>query len=402
VEAIVCPRLLEHESEIPAIEAFFDGKSLDALCLIPGNFTLDHVMPLAAQALGLPTLLWGLPTRQAWGALVAVQQTVLPFKELRLPYRFVVSRLEDARVWDRVMPFLRAAALLRRLRGSRIGVMGWRAEGMSDATFDELALRETFGVQVVNLGLTRYSRTMVALPDAEVEAAWAEARPRYRTEALPDDVGRHGIRSYLAMKRLVAEEGLDAVTMECFHDHLGTPCLGFSMFNDQGTAAPCENDVMAAIVMMAGQMLTGEPTFHTDIVEADLTEGTAILHHCGNMPHRLAADERPILRPIRPNVGPGAFGPTIQTTMRAGPVTAVNLVGRRGSLRLAALEGTAIGHATDMPGSGAKVRYDGDLEKVLEALGNAGYGHHFALVQGHVRREMAEWCGLVGIECFRG
>ncbi len=68
-------------------------------------------------------------------------------------------------------------------------------------------------------------------------------------------------------------------------------------------------------------MLTGQPTFHADIVEADLGENTAILHHCGNMPLELAADAKPILKPIRETAGPGAFGPTIKTTMRPGAVS---------------------------------------------------------------------------------
>jgi L-arabinose isomerase len=37
------------------------------------------------------------------------------------------------------------------------------------------------------------------------------------------------------------------------------------------------------------------------------------------------------------------------------------------------------------------------LAEALENLGNAGYGHHFALVQGHVGLELNEWCQLSGI-----
>jgi L-fucose isomerase-like protein len=395
VEIVSCPHLLESEADIPPLRSFLADQQPDALFLISGNFTLDHVMPLLAQAVGLPTLLWALPSREAWGALVAIQQTLFPFKELGLPYKFVTGKLDDARVWARALPFLRACAVVHGLHGLRLGLMGWRAEGMSDVVFDELALRKTFGVQLVNLGLTRYTRTLQEIPEEAVAVAWSEIRPSFDTAQLPEKVGRYGARSYLALKRLADEEDLQAVTLECFHDHLGGPCMGFCLMNDQGIPAPCENDIHAAILMAVGQMLSGEPTFHADIVEADYERNTAVMHHCGNLPLGLAAPfPKPGLKPIRESVGPGAFGPTIQAWMKPGPVTAINLVGGARGLRVAALEGEVLAEKVDLPGSGALMAFSHDLAASLEALGNAGYGHHFVIVTGHHAAELAEWCAL--------
>jgi L-fucose isomerase-like protein len=399
VEIVSCDHLLESERDISAIVDRLSDKDLDGICLIPGNFTLDHIMPLFAQEMGLPVILWGLPTLEAWGALVAVQQTVFPFKELGLPFRFITRRLDDQLVWERVLPYVRACALQKRLKGKRIGTMGWRAQGMSDVVFDELALRNTFGVQLVNIGLMRYTRAMMSVPEHEADKAWGEIQNYFDTTDLPDEVGLYGTRSYLAMKQFVEQENLQAATLECFHDHLGGPCLGFCMLNDQGVAAPCENDVSAAILMIAGQLLSGEPTFHTDIIEADYSKNTAIFHHCGNLPLRLAASDRqPALKPIRETAGPGAYGPTIQAWMKSGPVTAANLVGGRDTLRMCALEGEILPERENLPGSGAVLAFPFDLANALEALGNQGYGHHFVLIQGHVGRDLAEWCVMTNIQ----
>jgi L-arabinose isomerase len=78
-------------------------------------------------------------------------------------------------------------------------------------------------------------------------------------------------------------------------------------------------------------------------------------------------------------------------------VTAVNLVGRKGSMRVAALLGEAVPYELEFPGSAAKVVFPFSLAEALENLGNAGFGHHFALVQGHVGLEIKEWCQLLGI-----
>jgi L-fucose isomerase-like protein len=201
------------------------------------------------------------------------------------------------------------------------------------------------------------------------------------------------------MKQLAQEETLQAVTVECFHDHLGGPCLGCSLFNDQGIAAACESDVPGALLMTVGQMLSGEPTFHVDIIKADLAESSAVLHHCGNLPRRLAADPGHVgLRAIPAHVGPGAFGPTIQATMAPGPVTVANLVGRRGTLRVCALEGEAVPYRLEFPGSAAKAVFPFDLASGLQQIGQRGFGHHFVVMRGHVAGELSDWCELAGVE----
>jgi L-fucose isomerase-like protein len=401
VDLIVSPRLLEYEKDIPPLVEFFRDQAIDAVLLIPGNFTLDHVLPMAAQAIGLPTILWGIPTQEAWGALVCVHQTLYPFFELGLPYCYVVGELGDARAWDKAISYAQAAAIVRHLKGMRIGLMGWRAQGMSDTAFDELALREVFGVQVVNVGLTRYTRAVDAVGDIEIDQAWGELKPGLKTEGLAEAVARYGVRSYLAMKTLANEEALQAVTVECFHDHLGGPCLGCSLFNDQGIAAACESDVPGALLMAAGQLLSGAPTFHVDIIKANLAENSAILHHCGNLPRRLAANPNEVaLRAIPEHVGPGAYGPTVQATMRPGPITVVNLVGRRGTMRMCAFEGEAVPYHLEFAGSAAKAVFPFPLAQALEALGSRGFGHHFVVVEGHVAGIVGKWCDLLRIGFF--
>jgi L-fucose isomerase-like protein len=400
IECIVCPTLLEYESDIPTIQSYFADKSLDTLLLIPGNFTLDHVMPMLTEAVGLPVVLWGLPTEDAWAALVGIQQTLLPFWELGLEYRFFVGELGDERIWGEVLRYARASALVRRMKGRRIGLMGWRAQGMSDVVFDELCLRETFGVHVVNLGMTRYTRAVEAVSKVAVADGWAEVSQAYVADSLPVDIREMGIRSYLAMKRLVEEEDLSAVTLECFHDHLGEPCLGCSIFNDAGIAAPCESDVNAAVVMMAGQILSGEPTFHVDIFRAELPQNTAIMAHCGNLPRQLAAEPETVRLSRAREFGAGFSGPVVQANMRPGPVTVVNLVGRRGTMRMSVMEAEILSDELDFPGSAAQVVFPFDLAKALEMLGNKGYGHHFVLISGRFGDDLVEWCRRLGIDCL--
>jgi L-arabinose isomerase len=398
LEVILFPKPYIHERQVPEVVKFFADKNLDAVCIMPGNFTLDHIIPLLADALHLPAVLWGLAENEAWGALVGLQQTLVPFTELGLPYRFVVGQLRDRKPWEKVLVYARASALVQRMKGMRIGLMGFRAEGMSDVMFDELALRETFGTQVVNVGLTRYSRMVEAVTEAEAKTAWRDMSSGFDARSTPEDVILYGVRAHLALQKIVAEDDLQAFSVECFHDHLGGPCLGKSIANDLGVAASCESDIPGALMMAAMQLLSGEPTFHADFNRIYCEENSGILHHCGNLPRRLAAHpEKLELFPIRAQVGPGAYGPVVHVTMKPTPITLTNLVGRRGTLRIAAMEGEAVPYELEFAGSAAKAVFSFDLGETLEAWGNAGYGHHYAVVVGHVARQTAEWCKLLGV-----
>jgi L-arabinose isomerase len=62
------------------------------------------------------------------------------------------------------------------------------------------------------------------------------------------------------------------------------------------------------------------------------------------------------------------------------------------------LEGEAVPYELEFPGSAAKVVYPFNLAEAFERLGNAGYGHHFAIAQGHIGDDLAEWCRLTQID----
>ena len=48
-------------------------------------------MPMLAEQVNLPVVVWAQPTREAWGALVCAQQAFYPMKELGMQCRFVVG-----------------------------------------------------------------------------------------------------------------------------------------------------------------------------------------------------------------------------------------------------------------------------------------------------------------------
>ena len=68
-------------------------------------------------------------------------------------------------------------------------------------------------------------------------------------------------RGHFALKRLLASEGADGLTINCLFLGRLKPCMSFSMLNNELIPAACENDLPAAYTQLLGQLLTGRPGF---------------------------------------------------------------------------------------------------------------------------------------------
>ena len=82
-------------------------------------------------------------------------------------------------------------------------------------------------------------------------------------EASPEDMIK-AMRLYRAIRKIVDEDRLSALTLSCFRliEQTGTTgCLALSLLNDEGIIAGCEGDLQSVFTMLAAKVLTGKPAF---------------------------------------------------------------------------------------------------------------------------------------------
>ena len=68
-------------------------------------------------------------------------------------------------------------------------------------------------------------------------------------------------RAHFALKKLLADEQADGLTMNCLRRGMLKPCVSFATLNGELIPAACENDLPAAYTQLLGQLLTGRPGF---------------------------------------------------------------------------------------------------------------------------------------------
>lgn len=153
----------------------------------------------------------------------------------------------------------------RTLSGTRIGVIGQPSDWLISSTWDPAALQS-------KLGLTLDHIPMDALLDAFLQE---QGRP---VEGLP---GAEKI--YNAIKTLIADRGLGALTIRCF-DLLGTihntGCYALARLNSEGIPSSCEGDIPALLSMMIARALTGRTGFQANPARIDTQTGEMLFAHC--------------------------------------------------------------------------------------------------------------------------
>ena len=149
----------------------------------------------------------------------------------------------------------------RALSGSRIGVIGQPSDWLISSTWDPAALQSKLGLTLDHIPM-----------DALISAI---GRP---LEGLP---GAEKI--YNAIKTLVKDRGLGALTLRCF-DLLtsihNTGCYALARLNSEGIPSSCEGDIPALLSMMIAQALTGRTGFQANPARIDAQTGEMLFAHC--------------------------------------------------------------------------------------------------------------------------
>lgn len=172
--------------------------------------------------------------------------------------------------------------ILNRLRHTRLGVIGQPSDWLIASNVDYQKVSRRFGIQLKDIPLTEVIRLVSEVSGDEAFAAVGQLPvPEYskvdETEILK------AAKIYLALKTVINNHGLNAVTLRCF-DLLGaldsTGCLALSKLNDEGIVAGCEGDIPAAFTMLIDQMITGKPSFMANPSRIDTRENLLTVAHC--------------------------------------------------------------------------------------------------------------------------
>ena len=172
----------------------------------------------------------------------------------------------------------------RSLFGMRIGVIGTPSGWLIASNVDYLLAKRRWGVEYTDVSLERIYEYYNRITDDEVgeSCALIAGKALACREASPEDMIK-AMRLYRAIRKIVDEDRLSAVTLSCFRliEQTGTTgCLALALLNDEGIIAGCEGDLQSVFTMLAAKVLTGKPSFMANPSMINARTNEIILAHC--------------------------------------------------------------------------------------------------------------------------
>ena len=194
-------------------------------------------------------------------------------------------------------------------------------------------------------------------------------------------------RLYLAMRRCMVDENVDALSVRCWPEMPNTfgqwPYLGMARLADAGCAIACEGDVDGALSAWIGESLGMGRCYLSDWLEHD--EETVTLWHGGAAPMSLSPSPgqpgAPRIARHFNNKKPAVLEATIREGM---PITIFRLWRCQGAYQLAACAAQTVKPRRHLMGTNALARLiDRHPEEWFDELCYQGMPHHVAVFPGH-------------------
>ncbi len=411
IELIRMDGLTVTEEDAEEMAAHFNREKADVAVIQYGTFSLGSLMPLLADRLQVPIVLWGVPepslngTRLRSNSLCGINMNAHTLMRLGRKYEAIFCLPED--VPTELEPLFRVLHCLRRLRHVRLGLVGYRVPGFYTSNCDEMEMRRRLGVELHHITLAEvYEAAAATDPAARKELVEAGCAGACRVEVETDEFDK-AAALYLGLKDLAAKYRLDSLAVKCwpeFPEGYGVAaCWALSRLNDDGLMTSCEGDVYGAVTMLMEQYLTGKTPMFADFVAIDEEKNVGIGWHCGAAPTCLASESEGVAVCKHPSVGGGGkTGVTLTFSVRGGePATMARLgVGPQG-LRLFFAGGEAVDTGPILRGNPAGIRFDTPVRRLLKIILDEGMEHHYVIVHADIRPElriMAKWLDMGTID----
>lgn len=397
-------RLVCTHDDLNDCSAFFQESKVDVIVLVYGAFTGDDIACGLADACKKPIILWA-PREECWerqdrlyaNALCCAAMNGASLLRLHAPHHVVFGDKEEARVETELRRLLNAYTVVKNLQGFTFGLFGYRPTAFYNCAFDEVAIRRTFGINFEETDLKVVFDTMAQLPWCEVEAEMARVSDQWDVSALPDGHLENHARLYLALRQLIPQQGYDYSSIKCWPE-MGnlhtTPCAVLGRLADEGFGISCEGDIDAGLAAIVQTMLSGEPTFVTDLININEQKNTVTFWHCGNAAPSLHNEADGVTICNHPLAGQGT---AFWCSLKAGPVTAARFTNIDGQYRLFLLRGEAVPTVRNTRGSMVDVHINTPVLKLVQKIADTGMSHHYSVVWQDIADQMAVVAKLLNI-----
>jgi L-fucose isomerase-like protein len=409
--------------EAEVVAEYFKRQKIDGLILCPLDFGDERSAVKIAELLDVPVLLYA--TKEPAGrddpGMTRVSDSYCGNLSMasglyrrKLPFRYAGLFFPDEPEFlPEVEDFVRAVAVVKGLKGARIGQVGVRPGSFETVAYDEVAMIRKFGQNVVPVNLSDIveKATSMADDDAEVQAVIEDYRASFAEITVSDQYLLNASKLEIALTQFWQSNKLSAMAMQCWSSIqrlMGVSvCTTYGRLTGKGMLTACETDILGALSMLVCyQAALGEtvPHFIDWTIRHRENPNQLLAWHCGNAPTCLACDSgNTALRSRHDMTGelPISEGDVqeglSQFQLKPGTVTFCRLAEYENAWKMLITTGEIKPSDETLAGTWAWVEVR-DHDRLYRTLVEEGFIHHASMIHGDYTRALLQVCKFLEIE----
>lgn len=406
-----------------AVADFFSSQKVDGLILCPLDFGDERSASKIAEILGVPVLLYATkeppaPDSPGMGRVSDSYCGNLSMASglyrRKIPFHYAgLFFPEEPALLEEVQNFVRAVAVVKALKGARIGQVGVRPATFETVGYDEAAMIRGFQQNVIYTNLSDITGQAQRFQDddADVVALVEEIRRDYADVTVSDKYLLNAAKLELALRKFWTDNKLSAMAVQCWPSIqrlMGiSVCNIFGRLTGRGLLTACEADILGSLAMLtnySAALHETVPHFIDWTIQHRENPNRLLAWHCGNAPTCLAqSSESTALRSRRDMVGSDPIpeedpqAGLAQFQLKPGKVTFCRLAEYDDRWKMLIASGEIIPSDETLAGTWSWVEVN-DHEKLYRTLVEEGFIHHASMVHGDQTKALLLVCKFLGIE----
>lgn len=326
---------------------------------------------------------------------------------------------------NKMVPYLRAASTINKIKGSTFGMFGGRSLGIDTGSYDPMQWKKLFKIDCDHIDQLEIIRVADTIDENRANKffEWLTSNVKCvkYNEKLTKEKLLYQIKCYLATKDIIEEKNLDFISIKCMPDltnHYIPQCLSAALLpglsdiegKKKSIAMACEADADAALTMQMLKYISNESaTFFADVSHLNPKKSLVYLPNCGGMCNWFAKRSESVeenLREIELRAANRPAGGSITYFVPSeGDVTMARLYRINGEYEMAILYGNMITPDKETSEEFIKARgvhqlptafinVDMDYEKFIDEFNS----NHIVGVAGNYVDELLKICEILNIK----
>jgi len=324
-----------------------------------------------------------------------------------MPYFLVSGHYTDESVSHAFNTIFKAVAAFKRIWGAKLGMIGHLYPGMIDFGYDPTTMYTTFGAATKPILENVIMNAFNSIDEKDVKSLAEKLGNTYaKADDFEEEEFTQSVRTALAMKRIVAENELDAVTVYCQslwqRPEIGVvPCIGMSLLMQEGVFCSCEGDVPTTLSGLILESISGKALF-TEIWCNDFDHDQFMMGHSGTMNLGLFEENTGDVKMVRHPWWTGCCGrgACLEVKMPRGKGTMLNLSQAQGARWRMIVSSVEVVDRDPVPLGAPNffVKLNKPIKQYLEELAALGAAHHFSMAYGDWTPHLQALAKILNVE----